>query len=362
MPADRVSGRLGRPADQEPLASKAVLNALLPQAQPEGLTSLIEEFQYPKYGPGMMWERCAEHVEKRGGTVALQTRASRRCTARTAAAVAVDRRRRRTVERRVAADHVISSMPISHLVAGDGPARRRRRSSRPPTDLRYRDFLTVALVVPAGVQLPGQLDLHPRPPRSRSAGSRTSAPGRRTWSRTATCLGLEYFVNEGDELWNSPDEDLVALGTARAGAARPGPGRRGRGRLRGADAQGVPGLRRDLPAQRRRASAPGSRPRSPNVHPVGRNGMHRYNNQDHSMLTAHADRREHPRRHRPRRLGGQRRGGVPRGGGLRAATAPVGPRRCCPGSALSAEPARPARTRPVAGRGDHGPVGGIPDH
>ena len=100
-----------------------------------------------------------------------------------------------------------------------------------------------------------------------------------------TCLGLEFFVFEGDETWTMPDDDLVAQGP-RAGPAR---ARRPRRRSRRATSCGCPRRIRSTTSTTRptwTASSSGSTDCAPNVHPVGRNGMHRYNNQDHSMFTA----------------------------------------------------------------------------
>jgi protoporphyrinogen oxidase len=100
-----------------------------------------------------------------------------------------------------------------------------------------------------------------------------------------TCLGLEYFVFEGDELWDSSDEDLVALGTAeleRLNLVRPGSVSAGYVvRMPKAYPVYDEGYEDAVDTIRHWLAEA-----TPNVHPVGRNGMHRYNNQDHSMLTA----------------------------------------------------------------------------
>ncbi|WP_309232321.1 FAD-dependent oxidoreductase [Micromonospora tarensis] len=262
----------------------AIRNALLPRRRRTDVTSLIEEFQYPKYGPGMMWERCAEQVRERGGQV---------FTGSWVTAVHRDPTRRRAIsvtvngvggQRTEVADHVISSMPISELVAALHPP-------APPdvlacaADLRYRDFLTVALVVPAEFSFPDNWiyvhDPGVRVGRIQNFGS---------WSPYLvkdgrTCLGLEYFVFEDDEMWRTPDADLVALGTAeleRLGLVRPGV----------VEAGYVVRMPKAYPVYDERYQHNVDTIRAwlaeavPNVHPVGRNGMHRYNNQDHSMLTA----------------------------------------------------------------------------
>ncbi|MEU4567121.1 NAD(P)/FAD-dependent oxidoreductase [Micromonospora sp. NPDC023956] len=260
----------------------AVRNALLPRRNQKDITSLIEEFQYPKYGPGMMWERCAELVAKAGGTVTLNSwaRTVHRSDGRAVAVTVADP----DGQRRIEVDHVVSSMPISDLVrAMDPPAPEPVRAAADA--LRHRDFLTVALVVPAAAGFPDNwIYVHTpgvRVGRIQNFGS---------WSPYlvqdgSTCLGLEYFVNEGDDLWTSTDEDLVAFGTAeleRLGLVPPGAVRTGYVvRMPKAYPIYDEGYEQAVDTIRRWLAEA-----VPNVHPVGRNGMHRYNNQDHSMLTA----------------------------------------------------------------------------
>ncbi|HUZ44804.1 MAG TPA: NAD(P)/FAD-dependent oxidoreductase [Acidimicrobiales bacterium] len=263
--------------------SKAVINALLPRRNQKEITSLIEEFQYPKFGPGMMWERAAQLVQEAGSEVRMQNRAVRveRAGGRAVAVVAQDRE---GSEARIEAAHVVSTMPISELIEVISPPAP-EDVLKAAKGLSYRDFLTVALVVPATSSFPDNwIYIHApevRMGRIQNFGS---------WSpymikEGRTCLGLEYFVFEGDELWNSADNDLIALGTRELEAL---------GLVKSDQvevgyvvrmpkaypvydegyAERVDVIRRWLEAE------------VPNVHPVGRNGMHRYNNQDHSMYTA----------------------------------------------------------------------------
>jgi protoporphyrinogen oxidase len=130
----------------------AVVNALMPRRNQKKITSLIEEFQYPKYGPGMMWERCTELVEARGCKVMLETRVVgiRHEGGRAVSVIAESEEGGRT---EYAADHVVSSMPISKLLqAMDPPAS--PEVVKAADDLGYRDFLTVALVVPEEYSFP----------------------------------------------------------------------------------------------------------------------------------------------------------------------------------------------------------------
>jgi protoporphyrinogen oxidase len=260
----------------------AVLGALLPRRDRTEITSLIEQFQYPRHGPGMMWERCAELVAKAGGLVTLEAAAGtvHRADGRAIAVTVTDP----AGERRIAVDHVVSTMPIGALVrAMDPPAPAHVRAAADA--LRHRDFLTVALVVPADAGFPDNwIYVHTpgvRVGRIQNFGS---------WSPYlvrdgATCLGLEYFVSEGDDLWSAADDELVAFGTAeleRLGLVRPGVVTAGYVvRMPKAYPVYDEGYEEAVATIRRWLAEA-----VPNVHPVGRNGMHRYNNQDHSMLTA----------------------------------------------------------------------------
>jgi protoporphyrinogen oxidase len=263
--------------------SAAVLNAIRPRRNQKEIASLIEEFQYPKYGPGMMWEVAAQKVEKMGGTVTMNT-----------GVTAIHREGDRAVgvtvtdgsgaQRRMPADHVISSMPLSTLLKIMDP--------QPPAevlaaagDLQYRDFLTVALVVPKEFSFPDNwIYIHEpgvKVGRIQNFGS---------WSpylvkEGRTCLGLEFFVFEGDDMWTKSDDDLIKQGTAELetlGLVR-------EGAVEGGYVVRMPKAyptydqfyKRNVEVLREWLAAHAS-----NVYPVGRNGMHRYNNQDHSMLTA----------------------------------------------------------------------------
>jgi protoporphyrinogen oxidase len=278
MPADWAAQRV-KNLD----LGRAVLNAILPRRNQKEITSLIEEFQYPKYGPGMMWERCRELVEAGGGTVRMETAAtSIHLEGGRATSVTLTGRDGRTEE--VAADQVISSTPMNALVKMfDPPAPEEVLAAG--ADLHYRDFLTVALVVPESKGFPDNwIYIHAKEVkvgRIQNFGS---------WSpymvkEGRTCLGLEYFVFEGDELWTARDEDLIERGkreleilglvdpsdieagyVVRVPKAYPHYDYRYQ--------QNVATITKFLEAT------------ASNVHPIGRNGMHKYNNQDHSMYTA----------------------------------------------------------------------------
>ena len=231
------------------------------------VTSLIEEFQYPKYGPGMMWERCTELVTKAGSPVHFEqkvTRISRDDSGATeVAATSPD-----GSETTYPATEIISSMPFARLVDVLDPP--------PPADvveaahgLTFRDFLTVALVVPESDGFPDNWiyihspDVHVG--RIQNFGQ---------WSPYMVkdgraCLGLEYFVFEGDGMWTMDDDELVELAKTELGRLGLTDPQDRRGRLRGADAEGLPRLRRGLPRARSRRLRDWLTEAVPNLHPVG---------------------------------------------------------------------------------------------
>ena len=261
---------------------KAIMNALLPKRNQKDITSLIEEFQYPKYGPGMMWEVCAEKVEAQGSKVVMETRITQiRHSDGKATSVVVESEGGQTEH---ACSHVISSMPMSGLIlALDPPAPAEVRAAA--KGLGYRDFLTVALVVPESAGFPDNW-IYVHSPEVRLGRIQNFG----SWSpylvkEGRTCLGLEYFVFEGDDLWASDDADLVEIGKRELEKI---------GLVKASDVEAgyVVRMPKAYPVydETYRANVETMRAwieaNVPNVFPVGRNGMHRYNNQDHSMYTA----------------------------------------------------------------------------
>jgi protoporphyrinogen oxidase len=247
------------------------------------VTSLIEEFNYPRYGPGQMWETAAEIVAARGGDIHFGEPVVR-IRHHDGAADKVTSVDADGVEHSYPCTHVISSMPFGALVDAMDP---------PPPDevraaahgLRHRDHLTVALVVPQEYSFPDNwIYIHD----PEVAVGRVQNFG--SWSpymvkEGRTCLGLEYFVNEGDEMWTKPDAELVAQ--AKQELARLGLCDTAR-----VEAGYVVRMPKAYPVYDEDYQAHVDLLRAwltenvPNVLPTGRNGMHKYNNQDHSMLTA----------------------------------------------------------------------------
>jgi protoporphyrinogen oxidase len=245
------------------------------------IKTLIEEFEYPRLGPGMMWNAVKEQIEQHGGLVQLDTEV-----------VQINRNGRRIESVTVACDghtetlcgtHFISSMPISEFV--------KRLSPPPPPDvlqaaekLRYRDFLTVCLIVNRPDLFPDNwIYVHdPAVKVGRIQNFKNWSPAM-VPDPAKTSLGLEYFCTAGDALWNMSDADLIELGKREIDRI---------GLARYADIEDGCVVRvpyaypvydadyRDYLALVRTFVAG-----LENVQTIGRNGLHRYNNQDHAMLT-----------------------------------------------------------------------------
>ena len=261
---------------------RAILSATGLTRRSAEIRTLIHKFRYPRLGPGQMWERCRDLVEAKGGEVLMRHRVDQ-LEVVDGEVVAVEAT---TPEgrRRFEADHVISTMPLRGLVDSlrPVPSRAVREAAG---RLRYRDFIVVALILDRedlfpdnwiyvhtpGVQV-GRIQNF-----NNWSADLVPEPGR-------TCLGMEYFCFAGDGLWNSPDSELLDQA------------RRELRELGLADqAQVVDGavvrMPKAYPIYDRAYRPSVDRIRDhlaglPNLHTVGRNGMHKYNNQDHSMLTA----------------------------------------------------------------------------
>jgi protoporphyrinogen oxidase len=263
--------------------ASAIVNALLPRRNQKDITSLIEEFQYPKLGPGLMWERCAEKVEAAGTPIEFSSRVERiRCDGRGAfEVVTTGDGDRRTYP----CSAVVSSMPLSSLLLTlDPPAPPEVQDAA--RDLMYRDFLAVSLVVPAECVPWDDNWIYIHDPTVKTMRIQNFG----SWSPYLVkdgrnVLGLEYTVLEGDESWNAPDEELIEQGKAelgRLGLVDPAMVEAGYVvRMPKAYPYYDADYHKNVDCIRAWLAE-----YVPNVHPVGRNGMHRYNNQDHSMYTA----------------------------------------------------------------------------
>jgi len=278
IPCDAILARWAAQRIQGLSLSAAVVNALFGVQKAK---SLIADFRYPEKGPGMMWERFHEGIESSGGRLHLGSEVSRLC---------VDQGRMVRVhyrengqERELPVDAVISSLPLSTLVSLLDPA-------APPEvgeaarGLAYRDFLIVVLILSRREVFPDQwIYVHsPEVKVGRIQNFKNWSPAM-VPDPGRTSLGMEYFCDEGDEIWRMPDEDLRGLASFELARLR----------LAHADevldsyvvrqAKAYPvynhGYEEHLATLRTFLGT------IRNLQTVGRNGMHRYNNMDHSMIT-----------------------------------------------------------------------------
>jgi protoporphyrinogen oxidase len=256
-------------------------------------TSLIEQFLYPKHGPGQMWEHVAREVEQAGGQVLTNVEVRRVELAgdRVTAVEAVDRQTGRA--RVFPADYFFSTMPVQQLVRSlsEGPPEPIRRINE---GLVYRDFITVGLLL-EGLEVSERAAEGPA--LIRDNWIYIQEPDVRVgrmqvfnnWSpylvadRSKVWIGLEYFANEHDDLWVRPDRELIALAaeeTAKIGIIDP------RAVLDGTVIRMPKAYPAYFGSYDRFDELRDWIDRFDNLYLIGRNGMHRYNNMDHSMLTA----------------------------------------------------------------------------
>ncbi len=244
--------------------------------------TLLETFRYPRLGPGMMWHAARDHVRAKGNHVLMSHALE---------SLSQDGGNRWTVKARQAdgsiisinAAHVISSAPMRELAGRIEP---QPQTIVEANKLSYRDFLTVALMIRSKDLFPDNwIYIHD----SKVLVGRVQ--NFRSWSPemvpdpSIACVGLEYFCFEGDTLWASSDADLVELAKkemAILGLCKP-EDVIGGAVVRQEKAYPVydDGYANNVSAMRHELED-----KYPTLHLVGRNGMHRYNNQDHAMMTA----------------------------------------------------------------------------
>jgi protoporphyrinogen oxidase len=295
VPCDRISAEWGAQRIKGLSVTRAITHALrglLPKgsglAQREVETSLIERFLYPKFGPGQMWEEVAGRVTTAGGEIHLQHRivGIRREGSRVTGVDVLDLGTQEV--RHVPCRHLVSSMPVGDLVRQLGPET--PELERIATGLPHRDFMTAGLLLKKMRHGGGGAAVMP-PDNWIYVQEDDVRLGRiqifNNWSpylvrdANTVWLGLEYFCNAGDDLWAMNDGrfiDFAAAELAKIGLAD-------RADVLDGTVVRVPkaypayfGDYDQMPTIRNWLN------QFENVFPIGRNGMHRYNNQDHSML------------------------------------------------------------------------------
>jgi protoporphyrinogen oxidase len=244
--------------------------------------TLIESFRYPRRGPGMMWEACAAKIRELGGEIVMDRKLASLAYNPHDNIWSVAVESAAGLCETYCAEHVVSSAPVRELINALKPTAMTLFHAR---QLKYRDFLTVVLIGKNGADLPDNwIYIHdPKVKVGRVQNFRSWSPDMIP-DQTSTCLGLEYFCFEGDGLWTAADEELIALAKQEIGHI---------GLMNPADISDACVVRQkkaypvydetyagNMATIRRELAL-----RYPALHLVGRNGMHKYNNQDHAMMT-----------------------------------------------------------------------------
>jgi len=260
---------------------KAILNSIgfLKRGQ---VTTLIDEFQYPRRGPGQMWDSAADLVQKHGGRVKLNSKVSR-FIKKGNKIISVLIKSNGSIQE-TTGDYFLSSVPLKELIESiDPPAP--NEVLRAANKLKYRDFFTVGLIINKAQMFPDNwIYIHsPEVRVGRIQNFKNWSPEMVPDSQT-TSLGLEYFCFSTDDIWKKDNHELIEMGMDEVV---------------------------QLKFAKREQISDGFVIKSPKTYPIydegyqdrieiiknylstiknlqtmGRNGLHRYNNQDHSMLSA----------------------------------------------------------------------------
>jgi protoporphyrinogen oxidase len=259
---------------------RSLLNAVFGS---QNAKSLIKTFDYPRLGPGMMWERCQGILEHKGSKTHLNTMVS--CIQREDQQIKSIEVQQGEHRWQITGEQFISSMPVTTLLHKLNPL--------PPQHileaargLKYRDFLIVSLVVNHEHLFPDNwLYIHsPEFKVGRIQNFKNWSPAM-VPDASKTCLGMEYFCSQGDALWEMSDEQLIELATQEISTLNLG--------VEVKDVEDGVVIRQlkaypvyDGEYRQHLQVIQDYLETFKNLQTVGRNGMHRYNNQDHSMLTA----------------------------------------------------------------------------
>jgi protoporphyrinogen oxidase len=251
-------------------------------AKGEGAKTLIESFRYPRRGPGMMWEEAARKIEAMGGKLRMGLTVNKLQYDEVRELWTVTAQRQDGLSETFRARNVLSSAPIRQLMDSIEP---RPLSLFNARELKYRDFLTVVLIGRSQQELPDNwIYIHdPSVKVGRVQNFRSWSP-EMIPDGVSTCLGLEYFCFEGDGMWSSPDADLIELAKAEIGRI---------GLMNPEDVFDACVVRQpkaypvydESYTDHVKAVRLEIATRFPTLRLIGRNGMHKYNNQDHAMMT-----------------------------------------------------------------------------
>ena len=267
-------------------------------AQKKTETSLIEQFMYPKLGPGQVWEEVAGKIKEGGGRIYLNHRVvGVKCQGRRIAGLTI-RDESSGASEHIEADYFLSTMPVRDLISSFETNEVPPEVRKVANGLIYRDFITVGLLLKK-LKVMNRTNIKTVnnliPDNWIYIQEKDVLLGRlqvfNNWSpymvkdQNTVWLGLEYFCDEGDELWNKPDKEVAAFAVSEMV------------KIDMIESQDVIDnvvirVQKTYPAYFGSYARFGEirefTDRFENLFLIGRNGMHRYNNQDHSMLTAMA--------------------------------------------------------------------------
>jgi protoporphyrinogen oxidase len=262
--------------------SSAIRNAIFPSKsrnKEKKIKTLIDSFRYPRKGPGMMWEACAAKCREMGASILMNSRIEKLYREQNTWTLEI-----LNGSRIKGFDEVISSAPIRELIPAISPALN-EQALRAAKSLSYRDFITVVLILTERNSFSDNwIYIHdPSVKVGRIQNFKSWSPEMVDDPSTA-CYGLEYFCFDGDGLWNSGDDELISLGKkelVQIGLARNEDFLDGYV-VRQKKAYPV----YDYVYKQNIETIKTAILEYPGLQLVGRNGMHKYNNQDHSMMTA----------------------------------------------------------------------------
>lgn len=264
----------------------AMINAILPKKKHSTIKTLIEFFRYPRKGPGMLWEACAEKISHLGSKVLMNSRVDSCQYDSGTKQWQVSYQDQNNQKQTISASHVISSAPLRELVQDYLQPALPQAAIDAAQQLKYRDFLIVILILKDKNQFQDNwIYIHdPTVTVARIQNFKSWSP-EMVPDPDMCCYGMEYFCFEGDGIWSATDAQLIEkatseiihIGLAKAEDILDGCV------VRQPKAYPV----YDDTYKANVATIRGAlEHRYPTMHVIGRNGMHKYNNQDHAIMTA----------------------------------------------------------------------------
>ncbi len=249
----------------------------------KNIRSLIDEFQYPKYGPGQMWEKMIEKTKTMGGNIVTESEVvGVNLDGNIVKSVSV---KRSGEIRDLSVDHFITTLPLKDLILMIQPIPPQKVIAAAKR-LKYRELIVIALIIDeANSWRETWIYIHDKKVGVSRIQNYNNWSSHMVSSEDKTCIGMEYFCFEGDEIWNMYDDKLIKLASDELVSLS----------FFDVKSKSVDGkvvrVKKAYPVydigfRENVKTIIGYLSTIDNLHSIGRNGMHRYNNMDHSMLTA----------------------------------------------------------------------------